>query len=284
MAAVSGAMILTSPDRASDQQSEDVMLAGATMKPPVLHVRDVSLVYGTTRGQIVALDRLSVTVEEGEFISLLGPSGCGKSTLLKLVSGLISPTSGELQIRGQGISGPRREVGMVFQKPNLLPWKTVLGNVLVPARALGLDLTVYRPKALELLELVGLGKFAANYPWELSGGMQQRVGVTRGLLHDPALLLMDEPFAALDAMTREHMASELQRIWMAARKSVVFVTHSIPEAVFLSDRILMLSGSPGRVIEEVRIDLPRPRNVDTMATAEFGALCAHLRKRFGRDL
>lgn len=246
-----------------------------------LEVRDVSLVYGTTSGSIVALDRLSLDVEEGEFISLLGPSGCGKSTLLKLVCGLIAPSSGELRIRGSHISGPRREVGMVFQKANLLPWKTVLGNVLVPARSLGLDIKASTRKALELLDLVGLEKFANNYPWELSGGMQQRVGVARGLLHDPALLLMDEPFAALDAMTRENMGSELQRIWMASRKSVVFVTHSIPEAVFLSDRVLMMSGAPGRIIEEVRIDLARPRNVDTMATAEFGAICAHLRKRFG---
>ena len=246
-----------------------------------LEVRDVSLVYGTTSGSIVALDHLSLDVAEGEFISLLGPSGCGKSTLLKLISGLAVPSSGELRILGSRISGPRREVGMVFQKPNLLPWKTVLGNVLVPARSLGLDIKASTRKALELLELVGLGKFANNYPWELSGGMQQRVGVARGLLHDPALLLMDEPFAALDAMTRENMGSELQRIWMASRKSVVFVTHSIPEAVFLSDRVLMMSSAPGRIIEELRIDLPRPRNVDTMATPEFGALCAHLRKRFG---
>lgn len=247
----------------------------------VLQVRNVSLVYETTSGSIAALERLSLDVAEGEFVSLLGPSGCGKSTLLKLVSGLIAPSSGTLQIRGSRISGPRKEVGMVFQKANLLPWKTVLANVLVPARSLGLDINASTLKARELLELVGLGNFANNYPWELSGGMQQRVGVARGLMHDPALLLMDEPFAALDAMTRENMGSELQRIWMASRKSVVFVTHSIPEAVFLSGRVLMMSGRPGRIIEEVCVDLPYPRNVDTMATAEFGEICAHLRKRFG---
>jgi NitT/TauT family transport system ATP-binding protein len=241
-------------------------------------------VYSTLRGKIHALDHISVAVGKGEFVSLLGPSGCGKSTLLKLICGLIAPTTGELRLHDRPVLGPNPEVGMVFQKPNLLPWRTVLDNVLVPARALGLDLAVYRPKARELLDLVGLADFAMNYPRELSGGMQQRVAVARGLLHNPSILLMDEPFAALDAITREQLAAELQRVWLATRKSIVFVTHSIPEGVFLADRVLMMSGRPGRVAIEQAVPLSRPRDIDTMATQEFAGLCTTLRKHLDRTI
>lgn len=248
---------------------------------PALEVRDVSLTYDSKRGPIAALEHFCLTLSEREFVSILGPSGCGKSTLLKLICGLIAPTAGEIVVRGQKITAPRPEIGMVFQNPNLLPWKSVLDNILAPARAMKLDLDLYKNKARELLELVGLTSFADNYPWELSGGMQQRVSLARGLLHDPALLLMDEPFAALDAMTREQMGRELQRIWMASAKSVVFVTHSIPEAIFLSDRVVMLSGRPGKIIEERHIDLPRPRSIETMDEPNFAEYCGVFRRRFG---
>ena len=211
---------------------------------------------------------------------MLGPSGCGKSTLLKIVAGLLRPTSGSVTLMRQEIRGPRRDVGMVFQQPTLLPWQTVLDNVLLPVRTLGLDAASGRARALALLELVGLADFAGHYPFELSGGMQQRVGIARGLVHEPNLLLMDEPFAALDAMSREFMMGELQRIWMAAGKSVVFITHSIPEAVFLSDRVVVLSRRPGRVIREMAIDLPRPRTLETMAMPEFAKYTHELRALF----
>lgn len=229
----------------------------------------------------MALEGLTLAVGAGEFVSLVGPSGCGKSTFVRLASGLLPPTSGRLTLDGTAVIGPRRDVGVVFQQPTLLPWKTVLDNVLVPCRALGFDPARSRVKAMELLELTGLEAFALNYPYELSGGMQQRVGLARGLVHDPRVLLMDEPFGALDAMTRERMAIELQRIWMATGKSVAFITHSIPEAVFLSDRVIVISPRPGRVVEEVAVPLPRPRGVKTMADDTFARICTGLRERFG---
>jgi NitT/TauT family transport system ATP-binding protein len=213
-------------------------------------------------------------------VALLGPSGCGKSTLLKIAAGLIGATGGSVSINGAAVTAPRRDVGIAFQKPTLMPWKTVLANVLMPARTLRLDPGPALLRARALLALVGLEGFETNYPKELSGGMQQRVGLARMLLHDPAMLLMDEPFAALDAMTRESLTLELQRIWMQDAKSVLFVTHSIPEAVFLADRVLVMSGRPGRIIEDMPVGLPRPRSIDTMAGAPFGALCDHLRRHF----
>jgi NitT/TauT family transport system ATP-binding protein len=247
----------------------------------LLTAESVSVVYRTAREPIVALEDLSLSVAAGEFVSLVGPSGCGKSTFVRLASGLLPPTSGRLVLDGTPVTGPRRDVGVVFQQPTLLPWKTVLDNVLVPCRALGLDMPRSRATAMELLELTGLASFALNYPYELSGGMQQRVGLARGLIHDPRVLLMDEPFGALDAMTRERMAIELQRIWMATGKSVAFITHSIPEAVFLSDRVIVISPRPGRVVEEVAVPLPRPRSVATMADETFSRICTRLRERFG---
>ena len=253
------------------------------MSPSHLSVRDVRLVYSTSRGPLTALDRLSFDLGKREFVSVLGPSGCGKSTLLKLVTGLITPTAGSLALAGADIAGPRPDVGIVFQAPTLLPWRTVIDNVLVPIRARGAALSAYRPKAQALLDLVGLGSFARHYPHELSGGMQQRVGIARGLIHDPELLLMDEPFAALDAMTREGMMDELQRIWMSTDKSVLFITHSIPEAVYLSDRVLVMGPRPGRIVETLPVDLPRPRTLATMADTRFTELTNHLRAVF-RDL
>ena len=252
-----------------------------TDRDQVMVAEKVSLIYKGSREPIVALKDLSVCVAFGEFVSILGPSGCGKTTLLKLVSGLLRPTAGSITLDGTPVHGPRRDVGVVFQQPTLLPWKTVLDNVLVPSRVLRLNKDESHRKALELLRLAGLEKFAHNYPSELSGGMQQRVGLARGLVHDPRVILMDEPFGALDAMTREYMATELQRIWMATRKSVLFITHSIPEAVFLSDRVIILSARPGKVIDEVAVGLPRPRGLNTMADKIFSDHCNRLRKLFG---
>jgi NitT/TauT family transport system ATP-binding protein len=245
-----------------------------------LDVRDVVLTYRTRTEPISALEGLTLSVAPGEFVSVIGPSGCGKSTLLKLVAGLLPPSSGEIVLGDKRVDGPRREVGIVFQSPTLLPWKTVLNNVMVPARALGLATAPSRAKALELLRLVGLEKFASNYPGELSGGMQQRVGLVRGLIHDPEFLLMDEPLAALDTMTRETMMLELQRIWMVDRKSVLFVTHNITEAVFLSDRIIILSERPGCVVDELIMDFERPRDLRTMALPRFIEICNELRMHF----
>jgi len=246
----------------------------------LLRAENLAVTYSSSRGPVKALENLSATLGQGEFLSVLGPSGCGKSPVLKVVAGLLKPSSGSVMLGGAPITGPRPDVGIVFQQPTLLPWQSALDNVLLPVRTLGHDLAAGREKAIALLKLVGLEKFASHYPSELSGGMQQRVGIARGLVHDPALLLMDEPFAALDAMTREHMMMELQRIWMAAGKSILFITHSIPEAVFLSDRIVVLSERPGRTIREVEIDLPRPRTLATMAEKRFSERCNELRALF----
>ncbi len=249
----------------------------------LLRADALTVTYASSRGPIKALDAMSATLRRGEFLSVLGPSGCGKSTLLKIVAGLLKPSGGTVTLAGAPIRGPRRDVGIVFQQPTLLPWQSVLDNVLLPIRTLRLDPAAGRAKAESLLALVGLASFARHYPHELSGGMQQRVGIARGLVHDPALLLMDEPFAALDAMTREHMMGELQQVWMATGKSVIFITHSIPEAVFLSDRIVVLSPRPGRTIREIEVDLPRPRTIETMASARFAAYTGELRTLFAEQ-
>ena len=256
------------------------MTTAAAPDDALFRARDLAVTYSSSRGPVKALEGLSATLAQGEFLSVLGPSGCGKSTLLKVVAGLLRPSAGTVSLRGVPITGPRPDVGIVFQQPTLLPWQSTLDNVLLPVRTLGLDLAAGREKAHALLKLVGLDKFSNHYPNELSGGMQQRVGIARGLIHDPALLLMDEPFAALDAMTREHMMMELQRIWMAAGKSVLFITHSIPEAVFLSDRIVVLSARPGRTVREIEVGLPRPRTLATMAEKTFAERCNELRALF----
>jgi len=223
----------------------------------------VSMVYKTRgKGTVTALDDLHLTVGEGEFVTLVGPSGCGKSTVLKLVSGLLQPTAGQVRVHGQPVTGPRREMGMVFQTPVLLPWRTVRDNVLLPIEMLGQSVREHAATADALLAKVGLEGFQKAHSWELSGGMQQRVGICRALIHDPEVLLMDEPFAALDAMTREVIGLELLRIWEERRKTVLFVTHSIPEAVLLADRVVVMSARPGRIASVIPIDLPRPRTME----------------------
>ncbi|MEO8543993.1 MAG: ABC transporter ATP-binding protein [Burkholderiaceae bacterium] len=245
-----------------------------------LEVEGLSLVYPTSRGPLAALENLSFTLNRGEFVSLLGPSGCGKSTLLKLATGLLPATTGSISLAGTRVSAPRPDVGIVFQRPTLLPWKRVIDNVLVPVHARGEVTAIHRKRATGLLEMVGLERFAEHYPHELSGGMQQRVGIARALLSDPQLLLMDEPFAALDAMTRESMMDELLRIWAGSGKTVLFITHSIPEAVYLSDRVLVMGPRPGRIVDALNVVLPRPRSMDMMASTEFGGYCKHLRNMF----
>ena len=245
-----------------------------------LEVSGVKLVYNTSRGPLVALNDLDFSLGEGEFVSVLGPSGCGKSSLLRLLTGLIAPNAGVIKLAGEKVSSPRADVGIVFQQATLLPWKSVINNVLVPARARGPVSPALREQAGTLLRTVGLEAFAEHYPDELSGGMQQRVGIARAMLTDPRLLLMDEPFAALDAMTRESMMDELLKVWSGTGKTVLFITHSIPEAVYLSDRVLVMGPRPGRVIEEIPINLPRPRGVATMASPDFIDTCTRLRQLF----
>ncbi len=250
------------------------------MTAPRLSIEKLTVTYASARGPLTALRDLSLEVADGEFVAVLGPSGCGKSTLLNIASGLLTPSSGQVAICGEPVRTPRRDVGIVFQQPTLLPWKTVLENVLVPMQAMGLPVDAHRDRARDLIRLVRLEGFENHYPHELSGGMQQRVGIARGFMHDPQLLLMDEPFAALDAMTREHMTDELQAMWMQSGKSVLFITHSIPEAVYLADRVVVLSARPGTVIEVIDIPIARPRRLDTLGSPEFNAICNRLRAHF----
>jgi len=231
-------------------------------------------------GKVQALGPISVTVPQGGFMTIVGPSGCGKSTLLKLLSGLIPRTAGSIKVNGEEVHEPHRDIGMVFQSPVLLPWKSALDNVLLPARVLGLDMAASRVRALELLDMVGLADFAGRYPSELSGGMQQRVAIARSLIHDPSILMMDEPFGALDAMTREVMNLELLRIWRKAGKTIIFVTHSIPEAIFLGTHVMVLSNRPGRIADLVLVDLPAERGLEIMSTDAFGVFSNRIRSQF----
>ncbi|AXO35130.1 ABC transporter ATP-binding protein [Micromonospora sp. B006] len=227
-----------------------------------------------------ALSDINLTVRRGEFISVVGPSGCGKTTLLKILAGLSPKTGGAVRIAGRDVTKPLPEVGMVFQAPTLLPWRTIFDNVMVPAEIQRLDPRRHRERAQQLLEMVGLNGFEQKYPHELSGGMQQRAGICRALVHDPAVLLMDEPFGALDAMTREYMNVELLRIWQESNQTIVLVTHSIPEAVFLSDRVVVLSPRPGRIAEVLDIDLERPRDLGIMSSDRAGVYVERIRRHF----
>ncbi|MCC7107501.1 MAG: ABC transporter ATP-binding protein [Chloroflexi bacterium] len=256
-------------------------MARAVQTGRAIEVQNLVMRYLTLTGEEVnALAGVSFDIGEGEFLSVVGPSGCGKSTLLKILAGLLPQTSGEVLLRGTPITGPRRDIGVVFQDPVLLPWRTVFQNAMLPAEIIGLDGKAASERAKSLLRLVGLEGFEGKYPMELSGGMQQRSSITRALVHDPALLLMDEPFGALDAMTREQMNLELLRIWSEQRKTVFFITHSIPEAVFLGDRVIVMTPRPGRIAEIIEVNLPRPRDLDVMGSAEFGAMVNHIRHLF----
>ncbi|MEP9379453.1 ABC transporter ATP-binding protein [Aquabacter sp. CN5-332] len=241
---------------------------------PLLRIRGVRKVFN----QLEAIRNISLEIGDGEFVSLLGPSGCGKSTLLMMIAGLIPPTSGEILVAGERVTGPRPDVGVVFQSPVLLPWRTVLDNVLFPVELLKKRRASYLDRAMELLKMAKLEDFANALPRELSGGMRQRAAICRALVHDPSTLLMDEPFSALDAITRDEMSVELLRIWQANRKTVVFVTHSIREAAFLSDRVLVMGRRPATLVEDVTIDLPRPRHIAMTEEENFNGYVRHLRR------
>jgi NitT/TauT family transport system ATP-binding protein len=247
----------------------------------LISVSGLSKIYRTREGRdIEALTDAGFEVGEGELVTVVGPSGCGKSTLLKILAGILRRTAGEVRLRGRPIDGPSRDVGVVFQAPVLLPWRTVLQNVMLPVEIQGRDRERYETRARHYLRLVGLDGFEGKYPNELSGGMQQRVGISRALVYEPALLLMDEPFGALDAMTREAMNLELLRIWQESRKTVLLVTHSIPEAVFLADRVIVMTPRPGRISEIITVELPRPRRLEIINSEPFGRYVAAIRRHF----
>ena len=246
----------------------------------VIRVSSLEKIYPSRAGPVHALSDISFEIGEGEFIVVVGPSGCGKSTLLKILTGLLRATSGQVLLRDTPIERPRKDIGVVFQAPVLLPWRTVVDNVMLPVEVQQLDRPTHRKRAEDLLAMIGLDGFATRYPFELSGGMQQRVAIARALVHDPAILLMDEPFGALDAMTREHMNLELQRIWAESGKTVIFITHSIPEAVFLADRVIVMTPRPGKIAEIVSVELPRPRQLEVMSTEPFGEYVNRIRRHF----
>jgi len=233
--------------------------------------------------EVEALRDVSFGVERGEFVTLVGHSGCGKSTLLKILSGLAERSSGSVIVDGQVVNGPRPDVGIVFQKPLLLEWRRVLENVLLPVEIYGLDRRRYKQHAHRLLETAGLGEFLGKYPYELSGGMQQRVALCRALVAEPALLLMDEPFGSLDALTRQKMGFELLRLWQEWKSTVVFVTHDIVESIMLADRVVVMSPRPGRVIDVVPVDLPRPRDILMQDTPAFTRLASRIRRRLWEE-
>jgi len=242
----------------------------------LIRLDGVGMTYATASGPVEALRDVDLTVGRGELVAIVGPSGCGKSTLLRIIAGLRPPSRGRVEVDGRPVVRPIPSVGMVFQAPVLLKWRTIADNVLLPAELSRLDPRDYRDRAAQLLRLVGLAEFAQKLPRELSGGMQQRASLCRALLLDPPLLLMDEPFGALDAMTRDEMNLELLRVWGQGsgeeRKTIVFVTHSIPEAVFLADRVMVMTSRPGRLGRVFDVPLPRPRTAASRARPDFGAL------------
>lgn len=248
--------------------------------PPVLEAQHVSLTYPApdhNRGGVLALADVSFAIAPGEFVCVVGPSGCGKSSLLKLLAGLRMPSQGEVLFEGDRLTEPRRRIGIVFQKANLLPWRTVLENITLPLELVGTPAPDVRKRAQDLIELVGLTGFEGARPHNLSGGMEQRVAIARALIHQPDVLLLDEPFGALDALTRERMGAELLRIWNRYGKTVVMVTHSIPEALFLADRVLAFTPRPGRLRADLPIPLARPRSLDQTYSVEVGALAGQIR-------
>src|SRR5713101_1522886 len=247
----------------------------------LVRIAGLEKIYRTKDGNdIHALADINLEVRAAEFISIVGPSGCGKTTLLRILAGILKRTAGEVVMQGRSLSGPSREIGVVFQAPVLLPWRTVLQNVMVPVEVQRRDRAEFEARARQLIAMVGLSGFESKYPSELSGGMQQRVGICRALVHDPSFLLMDEPFGALDAMTRESMNEELQRIWSESRKTILLVTHSIPEAVYLADRVVVMTPRPGRIVDVIAVDLPRPRTLGMQSTAEFGRFVGRIRRHF----
>jgi len=253
-----------------------------TQTRTALEISDVSITFASKRGRVTALEGVDLDVETGEFITLAGPSGCGKSTLLKAVAGLTIPSSGHIRLNGEDVTGPRQDIGYVFQRAALLEWRSVRGNILLQAEMRGMDPKRAQARADELIEMTGLTGFEKALPHELSGGMQQRVSLCRALLHEPRVLLMDEPFGALDALTRERMNVELNRIWAQTGTTVLLVTHSVAEAVYLGSRVIVMSPRPGRILEEHRVDLPAERGyAEVLETAEFHRISSRVRELLG---
>jgi NitT/TauT family transport system ATP-binding protein len=247
---------------------------------PVIEAKNVVKYFGSGDGEVHALQDVNMRVEPGEFVSLIGPSGCGKSTLLRILGDLIQPTSGEVRIKGKDVKQARtdRDYGIVFQAPVLFEWRNIRHNIELPLQVMDYPQTDWDERVDGMLKLVGLEEFDAKHPWQLSGGMQQRVAIARALAFQPSILLMDEPFGALDEMTREYMNLELLNIFTRANVSIVFVTHSIPEAVFLSNRVLVMSPRPGSIINSVMIDIPHPRSFDTRETPRYYELVTEVRE------
>jgi NitT/TauT family transport system ATP-binding protein len=250
--------------------------------PAAISIRGLGKTYRSKTGPVEALTGIDLDLRDGEFVSVLGPSGCGKTTILKMIAGIVPKSRGSIVVNGQELTGPSAKVGVVFQAPVLLPWRTVMENVLLPVDIKGGDRAAAERRAHALVDLVGLGDFAQSLPHQLSGGMQQRAAICRALISEPSILLMDEPFGALDAMTREYMNLELQRIWMERRTTIFLITHSISEAVFLSDRVVTLTGRPGRIDEIISVDFPRPRSIDVFSDPKFTALAARIRAKFAK--
>ncbi len=248
---------------------------------PALEAVAIRHIYHGAQGDLLALDGVGLTVGEGEFLTIVGPSGCGKSTLLRILGGLLKPTEGQVYLDGQPLVSPRRQVGYVFQKVNLMPWRTVLHNVTLPLEVAGMARPQAEQQGRELLALVRLAEFEQALPRELSGGMAQRVAIARALAGQPEVLLLDEPFGSLDALSREQMNMELLRIWQARRVTAVMVTHDLQEAIFVADRVLVMSPRPGRIRAEVKVNLPRPRTLEVMYTEFFGALSRQVREAIG---
>jgi NitT/TauT family transport system ATP-binding protein len=246
----------------------------------LIEIAGVAKTYRSRDGEVPSLRPLDLAVPDGEFLVVVGPSGCGKTTLLKMIAGLLPPSEGEIRVAGRVVTRPHRDVGIVFQNALLLPWRRVLGNVMMPVEVKRLPRDVYRRRALDLIKLVGLQGFEQKYPWQLSGGMQQRVSICRALVHDPKIVLMDEPFGALDAMTRERMGVELQRIQRETGKTVLLITHSIPEAAFLADRVVVMTPRPGAIAAVYTVALPRPRSLAVLADPTFIELTQKIRAHF----
>lgn len=255
----------------------------ANNRQPVIVIEELSAVFHNGNGGLQALDRISFEIYPQEFVCVLGPSGSGKSTLLRILAGLLPPSQGRVIVEGSLLTGPRRDMGIVFQKSNLMPWRSVLENLVLPLELQVAPRQQALERAADMVELVGLQGFEQSLPRDLSGGMAQRVAIGRALIHDPNVLLLDEPFGALDALTRERMAGELLRIWQVRRKTVVMVTHSISEALFLADRVLVLSQRPGRLRLDLAVELGRPREENMRYTPAFGALARQLRAAIGED-
>lgn len=260
------------PNKESVSQSEVPDLSGTSSlgEPEVsIEINTVGKTFSSENKDTIALDGVDLSIKRHEFVAIVGPSGCGKSTLMRLIAGLTQPTSGSIRVDGAVVEEPLTNLGIVFQKPVLLEWRNVLDNVLLQVEMRGLDLKDFEESAHELLHSVGLNDFTKSYPYELSGGMQQRAGIVRALIHDPPLLMMDEPFGALDALTREQMRIDLEELWLATKKTVLFITHSIDEAVLLADRVVVMSPRPGKIETIIEIGLGRPRGLAARKTEEF---------------